>query len=171
MHIIENELSNIQLRQLAELLGVPKELIIFDHIRNLIDDLIRGVGIQEENVNYEVFVDISEKIKLNYSVLDVKIAEEEYSELNVTGTLKKIWGIIATFEPEQINSLKLRIKKEFNSINGTFKEKLDGLTVKYLDKYSSGNDDDYEYYTRALLIYCFEQCMIGEKTKKEKENN
>jgi len=171
MQMIEDEFSNIQQRQLANLLGISKELIIFDHIRTLIDDLIRGVGIQEENVNYKVYVDVPEKIKLNYSELDSKLAEEEYTDLNVNGTLKKIWGIIATFEPEQINSLKLRIKREFNSIKGSFKEKLDALIVKYLDKYSSGSDDDFEYYTRALLVYCFEQCMVGEKTKKEIENN
>ena len=98
-----------------------------------------------------------------------KNAEDEYTYLIEDGSLKKIWSILATFEPEQINSLKLRIKREFNNINGEFKEKIDGLTEKYLDKYTSGLDDDFEHYTRALLVYCFEQCMIGDKTTKEKE--
>lgn len=171
MYLIESDFTNKQQRLLATLLGVPKELIIFDHIRSIIDDLIRGVGIDEENVKYKIAVDVPEKIKLNYSEGDVKFAEEEYVDLNAAGTLKKIWNIIATYEPEQINSLKLRIKNEFNKINGTFKEKLNGLTEKYLDKYTSGQDDDFEYYTRALLVYCFEQCMIGEKIIKEKENS
>ena len=171
MQLIESEFTNKQQRQLATLLGVPKELMIFDHIRSIIDDLISCVSIDEENVKYKIAVDVPEKIKLNYSEGDVKIAEEEYVDLNADGTLKKIWNIIATYEPEQINSLKLRIKREFNKINGTFKEKINGLTEKYLDKYTSGQDDDFEYYTRALLVYCFEQCMIGEKIIKEKENN
>jgi hypothetical protein len=171
MYLIESDFTNKQQRQLATILGVPKELMIFDHIRSIIDDLIRGVGIDEENVKYKIAVDVPEKIRLNYSEGDVKIAEEEYIDLNADGTLKKIWNIIATYEPEQINSLKLRIKSEFNTINGTFKEKLNGLTEKYLDKYTSGQDDDFEYYTRALLVYCFEQCMIGEKLINEKENS
>lgn len=168
MQLIEIEFNNKQQRQLATLLGVPKELIIFDHIRSIIDDLIWGFGIDAENVKYKIAVCVPEKIKLNYSDSDAKIAEEEYTDLNVDGTLKKIWNIIATYEPEQINSLKQIIKKDFNNINGTFKEKLSGLTEKYLDKYTSGQDDDFEYFTRALLVYCFEQCMIGEKTIKEK---
>jgi hypothetical protein len=171
MHLIESEFTNKQQRQLATLLCVPKELMIFDHIRSIIDDLINGVGIDVENVKYKIAIDVLEKINLNYSESDAKIAEEEYADLNADGTLKKIWNIIATYEPEQINSLKLLIKREFNKLNGTFKEKLNSLTEKYIDKYTSGQDDDFEYYTRALLVYCFEQCMIGEKTIKEKENN
>jgi hypothetical protein len=171
IQIIESEFSNKQQRQLAELLRVPKELIVFDHIRSLIDNLISGAGIQKQNVKYERVAYVPEKIKLNYSESDVRIAEEEYEDLNADGSLKKIWNIIATYETEQINSLKLRIKREFNGINGTFKEKLNGLTEKYLDKYSSGQDDDFEHYTRALLVYCFEQCMIGKKTTEEKESN
>lgn len=170
MQLIESEFTNKQQRQLATSLGVPKELIVIDHIRSIIDDLISGFGIDKENIKYESMIDVSEKIKLNYSESDVKIAEEEFVDLNADGTLKKIWNIIASYEPEQTNSLKLRIKREFNNINGTFKEKLNGLVGKYLDKYTSGQDDDFERYTRALLVYCFEQCMIGEKTNKEKEN-
>ncbi len=171
MQLIESDFTNIQQRQVVTFLGVPKELVIFDHIRSIIDDLIRGFGIDQENIKYKIEVDVPEKIKLNYSESDAKIAEEEYADLNVSGTLKKIWNIIATYEPEQINSLKLRIKREFNNLKGTFKEKVNSLTEKYLDKYTSGQDDDFENYTRALLIYCFEQCMIGEKTIKEKGNN
>lgn len=171
MQLIESELTNKQQRHLATLLGVPKELMIFDHIRSIIDDLIRGFGINEENVKYKIEVDVFEKIKLNFSENDVKTAEMEFEELNVDGTLKKIWNIISTYEPDQINALKLRIKNDFNNLKGTFKEKLDSLTEKYLDKYTSGQDDDFKYYTRALLVYSFEQCMIGEKTIKEKSNN
>jgi len=168
IQLIESGFNNRQQRELASLLNVPKELMIFDHIRTIIDDLIRGFGIDEENVKYKIEADIPEKIKLNYSETDAKKAEDEYANLIEDGTLKKIWSILATFEPEEINTLKQRIKREFNNINGDFKAKLNSLTEKYLDKYTSGVDDDFEHYTRALLIYCFEQCMIGDKTNNEK---
>lgn len=171
MHFIECDMTSIQQRTLAHYLGVPKELLIFDHIRSLIDDLIRGGNIESENVQYKVEIDISEKIKLNYTDEDAKVAEEEYTDLTLTGTLKKIWGIISTYDTEQINSLKLKIKREFNEIPGDFKSKTTALTQKYMDKYTSGQDDDFEYYTRALLVYCFEQCMIGAKTLQEKEDS
>ncbi len=170
IQFLEDEFSNKQLRQLSTYLGVSKELIIFDHIRSIIDDLIRGVGIEPENINYHIEIDIEEKINLNYSEEDARVAKEEYEELAISGTFKKIWGIISTYENEEINALKLRIKREFNYLSGNFKEKLNSLTNSYLNKYSSGQDDDFEYFTRALLVYCFEQCMIGDKTKKEIEN-
>lgn len=169
MQLIDGEFNNIQQRKLASLLNVPKELMIFDHIRTIIDDLIRGIGINEENVKYKIEVNIPEKIRLNYSETDAKFAEEEYEDLIEDGSLKKIGSILATFETEQINSLKFRVKREFNNINGSFKEKINSLTEKYLDKYTSGVDDDFEHFTRALLVYCFEQCLIGDKTTNEKE--
>lgn len=170
MQIIESDFNNKQQREIATFLGVPKELIVFDHIRSIIDDLLNGFGVNEENIKYKIEINILDKIKLNYSDADEKKAIEEYEELNINGTLKKIWIIISTFQTEQINSLKFRIKKDFNSYNGTFIEKLNYLTEKYLDKYSSGQDDDIEHYTRALLIYCFEQCLIGDKTTNENLN-
>ena len=170
LHSIENEFTNNQQRQIASYLGVPKELMIFDHLRSIIDDLIRGTGIEANNVEYKIQLNVLDKIKLNYSDLDAKHAEDEYFDLTVDGTLKKIWGIISTYEPEQINSLKQKIKREFNEHAGDFKQKINLLTKKYLERYTAGTDDDFEYYTRALLVYCFEQCMIGEKTAKEKED-
>ncbi|MEI9911347.1 MAG: hypothetical protein WDO71_17800 [Bacteroidota bacterium] len=90
---------------------MPKELIIFDHLRDIIDDLIQGVKIDIDNVQYKLEVDIKEKIALNYSARDLEAATEQYADFAVDGTLKKIWGILSTYENEQINSLKLRIKK------------------------------------------------------------
>ena len=75
MQLIESELNNRQQRELASLLNVPKELMVFDHIRTIIDDLIRGFGIDEENVKYKIEVDVLEKIKLNYSENDAKKGE------------------------------------------------------------------------------------------------
>ena len=109
------------------------------------------------------------KLNLIIQKMMQKKAKDEYADLIEDGSLKKIWSILATFEPEQINTLKQRIKREFNNINGDFKGKINSLTEKYLDKYTSGLDDDFEHYTRALLIYCFEQCMIGDKTNNEKK--
>lgn len=167
MHMIETEFSAVQQRAVAKLLGVPRELIVFDHVRNIIDDLIQGTTIDEEVVNYKLEVDIEGKINLNYTEADIEAALEEYEELNAHGTLKKIWSILSTFQTEEINSLKLRIKREFNSENGAFKNKLESLTNRYLLKYSNEDDDYFQYYIRSLLVYCFEQCMIGKKTTNE----
>lgn len=167
MHMIETDFSSVQQRAVAKLLGVPRELIVFDHVRNIINDLIQGDGIHKEVVNYKLEVDIEEKINLNYTDSDIEVALEEYEDLNADGTLKKIWSILSTFQTEEINTLKLRIKKEFNNETGSFKIKLDALTNRYLLKYANEDDDYFQYYIRSLLVYCFEQCMIGKKTTKE----
>jgi hypothetical protein len=167
MHMIETEFSALQQRYVAKLLGVPNELIVFDHVRNIIDDLIQGTAIDKEVINYKLEVNIEEKIELNYTPEDKESAFEEYEELNTQGTLKKIWSILSTFQTEEINSLKLRIKRDFNNENGTFKYKLESLTNRYLHKYANEEDDYFHYYIRSLLVYCFEQCMIGRKTKNE----
>jgi hypothetical protein len=169
MQFIEEEFSSSQLRQLASVLGVSRELITFDQIRSIIDDLIRGVDVDLENIAYGLQINITDKIELNYSTQDISAAKEEYEDLILDGTLKKIGAIISTYENEQINILKLKVKREFNKSVGTFKQKVEMLTENLLNKYSSGNDDEIEHYVRSLLIYCFEQCLIGERTKDELE--
>jgi hypothetical protein len=169
IRFIEDDLNNRQQRALAHWLGVAKELVIIDHVRSIIDDLIRGVGMVSENMEYKLQINIEEKIALNFSEQDRQEAIVEYQDLVMTGNLKKIWSILSTYEPEEINSLKYRIRRDFNGRKGNFKKKLNELTVTYSEKYASDQDDDFNYYTRSLLIYCFEQCMIGEKTEKEKE--
>lgn len=167
MHMIDQEFTSVQQRAVAKHLGVPRELIVFDHVRNIIEDLIQGVNIDNEVINYKVEIDIEEKIKLNYTEDDIDLALEEYANLNENGTLKNIWSILSTFQTEEINSLKLRIKRKFNNEKGNFKDKLEAITDRFLLKYANENDDHFRYYISSLLVYCFEQCMIGEKTKIE----
>lgn len=171
MQMIQEEFSNKQIRQLATYLGVSKELIVFDNLRSLIDDLIRDVGINPNNIEYNLEIYIEDKIKLNFNQKEVEGITSEYETLVEEGTLKKISSIISTFQTEEITSLKLRVVTDFGNQNGTFKEKLTSLTNLYYNKYSSGNDDDFFCYIRGILIYCFEQCIIGQKTKEEKERN
>jgi hypothetical protein len=167
--IIENDLKNIQIRKLAALLNIPKELFINDYIREILDDLLRGLTIELSNIEYNLKVDIEEKIKLNYSGNELNVAKVEYENLAINGTLKDIQNAFSVYEDEQINKIKLKIFREFEDFIGSFKQKLDSLVNKYSEKYSSGQDDDFEYYIRAILVYCFEQCIIGIKTKKEAE--
>ncbi len=165
IHMIDQEFTSVQQRAVAKHLGVPRELIIFDHVRNIIEDLVQGINIDNEVINYKVEINIEEKIKLNYTEDDIDLALEEYTNLNEDGTLKNIWSIISTFQTEEINSLKLKIKREFNNEKGNFKEKLDAISDRFLLKYANEDDDLFRYYISSLLVYCFEQCMIGKKTK------
>lgn len=169
LQMIQEKFSNKQIRQLADYLGVSKELITFDNLRLLIDDLIRGVGINPKNIEYNLEVDIEEKIELNYNTEDVESANQEYEELAVSGTLKKIFATFSSYQSEELTTLKFKIITDFNRQNGSFKEKLNSLTDLYYEKYSSGEDHEFYLYVRGILVYCFEQCIIGKKTKDEKK--
>ena len=35
------------------------------------------------------------------------------------------------------------------------------------EKYGNISDDDYRFYVKTILLYMFEQCLIGKKTEKE----
>lgn len=164
---IEKDLKNIQIRRLALHLNIPQELFIKDYIREILDDLISGLTIELKNVEYALKVDIEEKILLNYSKAELADAKREYEELAINGTLRDIQNAFSNYEDEDINKIKLKIIRDFAEFGGSFKQKLDALANKYYQKYSSGNDDDFDYYIRAILIYCFEQCIIGVKTIKE----
>ncbi|MBC7524778.1 MAG: hypothetical protein H7239_10100 [Flavobacterium sp.] len=167
LQMIHEDFSNKQVRQLAEYLGVAKELLTFDNLRSLIDDLIKDLAINPENIKYGIQINIKEKIALNYEIEDVDEATSEYEELALNGTLKKVFGILSGYQSEEINSLKFKIITDFNKQRGTFKEKLETLTDLYYNKYSSGNDDEFYMYIRCVLVYCFEQCILGKKTKEE----
>lgn len=167
LQMIHDDFSNKQVRQLAEYLGVAKELLTFDNLRSLIDDLIKDLAINPENIKYGIQVNIQDKIALNYEIEDINEATSEYEELALNGTLKKVFGILSGYQTEEINSLKFKIITDFNKQRGTFKEKLETLTDLYYNKYSSGNDDEFYMYIRCILVYCFEQCILGKKTKEE----
>jgi len=169
IHYIETEFTNKQIRLLAENLGVNKDLMVFDYIKTILDDLIRGVGVESENIEYKNRIDIEEKITLNYSQEDKDAALDEYATLVIDGTLTKIRDAFSTYESEEINSIKMKIKRNFNQFSGDFKTKVNNVAQNYQSIYANIQDDDFEYYTRALLVYCFEQCMIGVKPNKTED--
>ncbi len=170
MQMIEENFTSKKVRQLASYLGVPRELMIFDQIKGILDDLIKGIAIEPEKIEYRLQVNVNEKIELNYSIDDRKVAREEYEDYLLDGSLIKISEIISSFNDDEINILKIKIRREFNRVDGTnFKNKLNILTDLLVNKYSSGDDYEVEHYIRAILVYFFEQCLIGEKTRAELE--
>ncbi len=172
MQMIEEKFSTKKQRQLASYLGVPKELMIFDQIKGILDDLIKGIIIESDTIEYKLQIDVNEKIELNYSIDDRNAAREEYEDYLLDGTLIKIGEIISSYNDEEINTLKIKVKREFNKIDSkNFKNKLSVLTELLVNKYSSGDDYEVEHYIRAILVYFFEQCLIGEKTKSELEKH
>ncbi len=164
---IVDELSSSQKREIGNYLNIGTELFAQDYLKEIIEDLIKKTPFTDENIEYKKQIYFPDKVSLNYKQDDIDGIFREYDIYFEDGVFNKIKDLLFGYEDEDINKLKVRILNDFNNKNGDFKSSLQQLTEKYLDKYSSENDDDYSYYVIAVLIYLFEQCLIGKKTKDE----
>ncbi|RYX87095.1 hypothetical protein EON73_02065, partial [bacterium] len=63
--------------------------------------------------------------------------------------------------------LKRRIMNDHNKLSGSFKERLYNLTEQYTIAYGNIKDDEYVKCVKSILLYMFEQCLIGRKTENE----
>jgi len=152
-------------RQLGEELRIPKELFSQDYLHELLKDLLKESETSSREINYDKksYVYIEQKIKLNYDESDIETAINEYGHLLERGYLEQVKNIMSGYEDVDIDRLKNRVIDDYkNHTNGDFKTKLKQLSEHYLVKYSP-DDDDYLLCIKAVLIYLFEQCLIGRK--------
>lgn len=164
---IVDELPSYQKREIGNYLNVPKELFAQDYLKEIIEDLIKETSFTDENIEYKKQIYFPDKVSLNYKQEDIDSVFQAYDIYFENGVFNEIKSLLFGYEDEDTNKLKVRIINDFNNKSGDFKSRLQQLTEKYLDKYSSENDDEYLFYIRAVLIYLFEQCLIGSKTKGE----
>jgi len=162
------ELSSSNKRELGRYLNIQTELFAKDYLNEIIEDLIKDISFTDENTKYKKQIFFLDKVKLNYAQDDIDGVLHEYDVYFEGGVFTEIESLLFGYEDEDTNKLKIRIISDFNDKSGDFKSRLQQLSKKYLDKFSSENDDEYLYYIRAVLIYLFEQCLIGAKTKEEK---
>lgn len=163
------ELSSFQKRSIGNYLNIDKSLFAKDYLREIIDDLIKDASFTKENVEYVQQIYFPDKVKLNYETADITGISDEYTVYISNGVFKEISSLLYGYDDEDFEKLKHRILYDFNSKSGDFKSRLRQLTEQYLYKYSDERDDEYLYYIRGVLIYLFEQCLIGLKTEQEND--
>ncbi|MBN1340794.1 MAG: hypothetical protein JXA03_15805 [Bacteroidales bacterium] len=162
---IIDELDGYQKRKLAKYLNIDSEFLAKDYLREILDDLLKNSSSVEPRKEYSKPIYITDKVKLNFDGEDIQIVLDEYNI--VAEYFIDIQDLIYCYEDEDIDKIKHRIVYDFSQTNGAFIDRFNILTKQYLSKYSTETDDDYRFYTRALLIYVFEQCLIGNKTENE----
>jgi hypothetical protein len=162
--IIE-DLPRAKLRKLAKFLEIDS-FIIQDYIRDILNDLLTNSIVNEEIIKYKHAPYIPKKIEINYNEEDVDGALSEFQEISQNFNI--VENILVGYEDDEKGKIKYRVIEDFNKLSGSFKEKLSNLTVQYTEKYGNINDDDYRFYVKTILLYMFEQCLIGKKTEKEK---
>ena len=169
MSIIEN-LKNFQRRKIGKYLNIEDEYLISDYIGEILEDLLKEDDVNDEEILYKPksLIEITNKIEINFDTSEIEDAKNEYGLFLEDGILMEIASILYGYEDKEISKIKRRIIHNYDSNpNGNFKSRLNTMTNYYLVKYSNDNDDDYFFYIRAILIYFFEQCLIGKKTKTE----
>lgn len=163
-----DELPSSQKRALGKYLNIDKDLFARDYLKELIEDLINDSEFTIENVDYKTQIYFPDKVSLNFKQEDINKVLDEYDSYFENGIFNVIGGLLFGYEDEDFEKLKHKIKYDYTNESGSFKKRLKKLTEKYLNKYASDSDDEYLYYLRAILLYLFEQCIIGDKTKSEK---
>jgi len=147
---------------LLEAFQLSPELIEYDIIEEIIEEIMK---LEENNSvqvlpKYELVDDIFEKIEINFTGEDIEIVKRKFKFEHV-GYLEKS---LKNFGDKYTNGLKFKILREYQILSDslTFKEKLYELINKFSSKYP--NDDDYKNKVELILLYLFEQCLIGEKS-------
>ncbi len=164
-----DELPSYNKREIGKYLNIDRSFFAQDYLNEIIEDLLKDLSVKNDNViKYERETYFPDKVEINFPKEDYSGIMNEYEKFVDEGVFDNIKNILSGFEDDDKKKIKQKIIIDYNNLYGIFKERFKQLVYKYLVKYSSENDDEYSYYIRAILLYIFEQCLIGQKTKKEK---
>jgi hypothetical protein len=167
LSMIDN-LHGHQKRQIGEMLRIDKEYFSADYLKDILEDFLKESEISERSINYDrsTYIQTMQKIELNYDEADIQAAIDEYCHFAENGYLKLVDNLMSGYNDEEINRMKSRIIYDYKyKTNGDFKVRLKHLLEYYLVTYLSENDDNYRHCINAVLIYLFEQCLIGNKVR------
>ena len=152
-------MSSNQRRNLAESLDISS-MYEQDYLEDVIKDLLS----QAKNpslVKYSKDLVPYDKITLNFSVEDRDgINSEMKLVMQYFGVIS---NILSHYSDQENNLIKHQVISDFNELDGNFKTKLGNLTFHYVKNYSKEGDTEYRQYTRCVLLYMFDLCLIGKK--------
>ncbi len=77
------------------------------------------------------------------------------------------WSLYKKGRPTYFYIIKWRVIEDYNKLSGNFKSRLNNLSDQYTKQYGNSEDDGYRKYVKVILLYMFEQCLIGKKIDKE----
>lgn len=152
-----------KIQRVGDYLGIPTELLMNDLIGQVVDDLIRQNEIEQSIADRPKATYIEEKLALNYSSDEVSLATDQYFDCLVY--FNSTEEILQAHTHFSLTSLRNRIRTDFNLQGGRFAERLRGLVALYTQ--ARTNDDLYRFAVTILLVFFFEQCLIGRRTAEE----
>lgn len=152
-----------KIQRVGDYLGIPSQLLMNDLIGQVVDDLIRQNETEPSAADRPQATYIEEKISLNYSLDEVQLATDQYFDCLVY--FNSTEEILQGHTPFSLTSLRGRIRNDFNGQGGSFAERFRGLVALYTQ--SRPDDDLYRFAVTILLVFFFEQCLIGRRTAEE----
>lgn len=164
---IIDELDGFHKRKLAKYLNIDGEFLAKDFLKEILDDLLKNSNSVEPRKQYNKPIYITDKVNLNFDVIDVQVVLDEYDI--VAEYFSDIQDLIYGYEDDDIDKIKHKVVFDYYLTSGAFKDRFNSLSNLYMAKYSADGDDEYRFYVRAFLIYIFEQCLIGRKTDTEND--
>ncbi len=148
---------------LLDVFSFSQELIIYDFIEEIIYEIIENKKSKlKYKPCYSVSVDTYEKIKRNFTGEDIEIMKRKF-EYFYADNVTYIEKVLNSFDNDFISNLKEQVLREYQYINEkfTFKKKFCLLVDRFSSKYPE--DQWYKNYVELILLYLFEQCLIGTK--------
>ncbi len=126
----------------------------------------------KDEKNKEIFVNLKEKIPLNFK--DQKQQDDVNKMfINLWSTIRLVEKYLAEIEDQgKILRLREQIQTEFRKLkdqNNDILKIFNELPLLFLQDDKKTNPD-YHGGAKAIILYFFEYCDIGSKTKKEKLN-
>ena len=167
-----NELINLILNSspskrrviLSDVFSLDREIIEFDFIEEVINEFI--AKFKEETGNYKPQynppADLYSKIKLNFTEDDIDTVILKFTNFYIdhAGVLQKSLKALGN---EFVSHLKMMVLREFQMLNKDldFRDRFYTLVDRFSSKYPA--DQEYKNYVELILLYFFEQCLIGNR--------
>ena len=142
---------------------IQERYLTNDVLATAVDDLIKISEGGNNFLPYEKPLYITSKITLNVQKDNVDIFMDEYED-----SLKyfpELTHVLQLHTSASISSLRSKVRNTYKNHAGSFEEKFELMLNNFLG--DQIGDDYYKFHMRVVLIYFFEQCLFGLKTREE----
>lgn len=154
---------------LREVFSLPPEFIEFDFIEEVISEISENRNTSSDYIpRYNTPLDTIKKIEINFKGEDIKIVRKKF-EYFYAEHISYLQKTLESFDNDFISHIKMMILEEYQILNEnfSFKEKFKHLVNRFSSKYP--NDYEYKNYVELILLYFFEQCLIGTSTEEKND--
>lgn len=142
-------------------MGIGDEYIKYNIIEEAIKDIIQYAELEDYR-RTEYPIPPTKKIELNYCEEEIEDAVSEFEDYLSNASF--ISDVLQNYN-EQYTILLNKVRSDFSELDKaiTFKARLNIIIRQYSERSKKQDDDIYVYYIKMLMLYCFEQCIIGKK--------